>query len=160
MGDNWSTRQGARLAVTSAIVMLVLVTIAFAVAFAAASKSDTAPSPGISAQTYAIEVAAALDGATAAEGAVLIEAFQGNVCHVSGEGRIAPSFIDIGERAATRRPPLSAAQYLYESIVAPGAYLVEGYANAMPANFADRLSRAEIGRVSAYLLAGDGGWVR
>ena len=74
-----------------------------------------------------------------------------------GGGPRRASFVGVADRAATRRPPLTAAQYLYESIISPGAYLVEGYANAMPANFAGRLTQAEIGRIIAYLLSTPGG---
>jgi len=86
-------------------------------------------------------------------GEALLETYQCSICHIQGAGRVAPSFVGIGERAARRRPPLSAAQYLYESIVSPGAYLVDGFTNAMPANFARRLTKAEIGHIIAYLLS-------
>ena len=151
MADHLSTRQSARLAVKSAIALLILVTIVFAVAFVATSLPESAPTPAINAQTYATEVANALDGASESEGEALIETLQCSICHVSGADRVAPSFTGIGEKAAARRPPLSAAQYLYESIVAPGSYLVEGYANAMPANYTDRLTQAEIGHLIAHL---------
>ena len=152
MPDNGSTRQGNRLEVTLATGLLTLVTIGFAIAFAAASKPESTASPAIDAQSFATEVFEALAGASASEGEALIEVYQCAVCHVSGEGRVAPSFVGIAVRAETRRPPLSAAQYLYESIVSPGAYLVEDYANSMPANFADRLTQAQIGHIIANLL--------
>ena len=153
MADKLSTRQDLRPAVRFAIALLVLVAIVFAAAFAAASLPRSASGPAITAQSYATQVAAALDGASAAEGKLLIEAFQCSICHIAGAGRVAPSFADIAVHAGTRRPPLSAAQYLYESIVSPGAFLVDEYANAMPANFADRLTQAEIGHIIEYLLS-------
>jgi len=141
------------MAVTLAIALLIIVTIVFAVAFVATSTPESTSSPAIDAQSYATEVAAALEGSSASEGEALIEALHCSACHVSGEGRVAPLFIGLDERAATRRPPLSPAQYLYESIVLPGAYLADGYANSMPANFADRLTQAEIGHIIAFLLS-------
>ena len=153
MPDNGSARQGPRLAVALTIALLIIITIVFAVAFVATSAPESSSSPAIDARSYATEVAAALAGASASEGEALIEAFQCGACHILGEGRVAPSFTGIAARAATRRPPLSAAQYLYEAIVSPGAHLVEDYANAMPANFADRLTQAEIGQIIAYLLS-------
>lgn len=143
----------ARPAVVLAVALLVLVALAFAVAFAATSLPEAASISDIHAQSAATGVAAAMDGASPAQGEALIETYQCSLCHIQGEGRVAPSFSGIAERAATRRPPLSAAQYLYESIISPGAFLVEGYANAMPANFASRLTRAEIGHLIAYLLS-------
>ena len=136
------------------MALLVLVTLAFAAAFAAASLPDSAPRSAITALSYATEVAGALDGASAAEGKLLIETFQCSICHISGAGRVAPSISGIAEQARTRRPPLSAAQYLYESIVSPGAFLVGDYANAMPANFAERLTESQTGHIIAYLLSG------
>ena len=157
MADKASTRPGPRPAVTLAIALLILVAIVFAVAFAATSLYESAPSPVVDAGSYATEVAAALAGASASEGAALVEAFQCSACHILGDGRVAPRFPGLADRAAARRPPLSAAQYLYESIVLPGVYLVAGYADAMPANFADRLSQAQIGHIIAYLLSSTGG---
>ena len=160
MPDNDSRGQIPRIPVgltALAIALLIIVTIAFAFAFVATSRPESSSSAAIEAQSYATEVAAALAGASAAEGEALVEAFQCGACHVAGEGRVAPSFSGLAARAATRRPPLSAAQYLYESIVSPSAYLVEEYANAMPANFADRLTQAQIGHIIAYLLLTSGG---
>lgn len=153
MPDNGSKRHGPRMAVALTIALLIIVTIVFVVAFVATSAPELTSSPAIDAQSYATEVEAALVSASASKGEALIAAFHCGVCHVSGEGRVAPSFVGIAVRAETRRPPLSAAQYLYESIVSPGAYLVKDYANAMPANFADRLTQAEIGHIIAYLLS-------
>ncbi len=143
------------VALTAAL--LIIVGIVFAVAFVATSTPEATTSSSIDPQSYATEVAAVLIGASVSEGEALIEANKCGVCHVSGEGRVAPSFVGVADRAVTRRPPLTAAQYLYESIISPGAYLVEGYANAMPANFADRLTQAEIGHIIAYLLSTPGG---
>lgn len=146
-------RLSQRTAFAFTVALLIIVTVVFAGAFVASSTSKSTNSPAIDAQSYATDVAAALAGASVKEGEALIEAFQCSACHVSGEGRVAPSFTGIAAAAATRRRPLSTAQYLYESIVSPGAYLVDGYANSMPANFADRLTQAEIGHIIAYLLS-------
>ena len=90
------------------------------------------PSPG----AYSDEASEALIGARASEGAALVEEYNCIACHVLGDSRIAPRFQGVADRAGARRPVLSAAQYLFESIVDPGAFLVEGYNNAMPANYA------------------------
>lgn len=144
------------MAVGFALALLIVCLIAFAIAFAVSSTGKSSRSSTINAQSYATAVAAALAEASASEGERLIESLQCSVCHIAGKDRVAPSFAGIAARAETRRQPLSAAQYLYESIVAPGAYLAEGYANAMPANFGDRLTQAEIGHIIAYLLSVSG----
>ncbi len=100
----------------------------------------------------ATHVALALQDASATRGGALIVEYACSVCHIAGGGRVAPPFAGLADRAASRRPHLSAGQYLFESIVQPGDYLVAGYANAMPGNYAKRLSQAEIGHIIAYLL--------
>ena len=144
------------MAVALTIALLIMVTIVFAVAFVVTSGPESTSLSAVDAQSYATEVEAALAGASAAEGEALVEAFHCSACHILGEGRVAPLFNGIADRAANRRPPLSAAQYLYESIISPGAYLADDYANAMPANFADRLTQAEIGHIIAFLLSAPG----
>ena len=145
------TRQ-PQAAVHVTIALLVLITALFAAAFVAANAAGSTPVPAVMAGKYATEVSLALGSASAAEGEVLIEAFQCGVCHILGDRRVAPRFEGIAERAGKRRANLPAAQYLLESIVHPGAYLVESYANAMPGNYAARLTNEEIGHIIAYLL--------
>jgi cytochrome c551/c552 len=94
-----------------------------------------------------------LQNANADNGALLIEEYGCVACHRLGVASdVAPTFEGIAERAATRRPPLSAADYLYESIIDPAVYIVEGYQPAMPQNYPDRLSDQELGDIIAYLL--------
>ncbi len=62
---------------------------------------------------------------------------------------IAPSLAIVGALAGSRRPPLSAATYLYESLVYPNAFIVEGYNATMPI---PSLAPAELGALIAYLL--------
>ena len=127
--------------------------IAFFAAFIFASQPAGAPSSSIDAELYAAPVATALAGASPAAGEKLIAEYACGACHLAGDGRIAPLFPGIADRAIDRRPPLSAEQYLYESIVRPTAFLVPDYAGAMPINYADRLSQSEIGHIIAHLLS-------
>lgn len=62
---------------------------------------------------------------------------------------IAPSLDIVGALAADRRPPLSAATYLYESLVYPNAFVVEDYNPTMPIA---ALEPEELGALIAYLL--------
>ncbi|PYM47890.1 MAG: hypothetical protein DME14_13185 [Candidatus Rokuibacteriota bacterium] len=76
------------------------------------------------------------------------------VCHKIGEkGTRAPDLAGVGARAAKRKPGQSAKQYLIESLLDPGAYLVEGYPNIMPR--VDKppigLNRSELWAVVALL---------
>jgi hypothetical protein len=67
----------------------------------------------------------------------------------------------IGSRAETRfqasgytGQATSAAQYLFESIVLPNAYVVEGFQpNVMPQNYAGRISAQDVADLIAYMLS-------
>src|SRR5205809_5003116 len=76
------------------------------------------------------------------------------ICHRIGQpGTRAPDLAGVGARAAKRKPGLSAKQYIIESLLQPGAYLVEGYPNIMPQ--VDKppigLNRSEVWALVAFL---------
>src|SRR2546429_7561346 len=76
------------------------------------------------------------------------------ICHRIGQpGTRAPDLAGVGARAAKRKPGLSAKQYIIESLLQPGAYIVEGYPNIMPA--VDKppiaLNRSEVWALAAFL---------
>lgn len=126
---------------------------AFALALAwIISESSTPQTGSIRADSYADEAAAALNGADPDIGERLVTETDCAACHLAGDGRVAPLFAGIGSVAGARRPPLDARQYLYEAIVLPAAHLVDGYANAMPSDYGQRLATQEIGHMIAYLL--------
>lgn len=129
--------------------LLALAAILTVAAFAAASVPDASPATD---ETDATAVANALSAGSVSAGETLVEAYGCGVCHVKSEGRVAPLFAGIADRAAIRRPGIPAASYLYQSIVSPGAFLADDFANAMPANYRDRLTEAEIGSIIGYLL--------
>src|SRR2546428_8133190 len=55
------------------------------------------------------------------------------ICHRIGQkGTRAPDLAGIGARAGKTKPGMSAKQYILESLLQPGAYVVEGYPNIMP----------------------------
>jgi len=76
------------------------------------------------------------------------------VCHRIGQkGTRAPDLAGVGALAAKRKPGTEAKAYLIESLLDPGAYLVEGYPNIMPR--VDRppigLNRSELWALVAFL---------
>lgn len=76
------------------------------------------------------------------------------VCHAIGSpGARAPDLAGVGARAETREEGLSGEEYLYESLVDPNAYIVEGYEPIMPQMDAPptSLTDAEVTAVVAYL---------
>jgi cytochrome c oxidase subunit 2 len=79
-------------------------------------------------------------------------------CHLLEDagtlGAAGPSLEGIGTLAGSRQPGLDAQAYLMQSILEPGAYVVEGYvAGLMPADYGDRVSASEIEALVAYLSA-------
>ena len=153
-----STSKTARWPVYLVIGLFILVTIIFIVALALTTETElvvapTAAASQLTADTYMDKVKVLLQGADAARGAVLVEQFRCTACHREGAvNKIAPSYEGIAARAATRRPPLTAAAYIYESITNPTVYVVDGYNPAMPQNFAQQLSDRQLGDIIAYLL--------
>lgn len=137
------------------VIGLLIVFAAFFV-YELLSYDPTATAPAaepVSETAYAEQVAELLTDADPANGAVLIETYGCIACHRLGAANnIAPSYEGIAARAAERRPPMPAAAYIYESIVNPSAYVVEGYPNSMIQNFATQLSDRELGDIIAYLL--------
>ena len=137
------------------VALSVFLAVAISLVIAFISISSPAPSPreADDPSAYEAQVALALRDASASKGEELVETFACNICHVKAGGHVAPEFAGIAERAGKRRAPLPAADYLYESIVNPGAFLADGYSNSMPANFAARLTAQDIGHIIAYLLS-------
>ena len=71
-------------------------------------------------------------------------------CHSTGsDTRVGPGLSGIGARAETRTS-LSGDDYIRQSIREPGAFVVEGFANLMPAIFAN-LPDQDIADLLAYL---------
>jgi mono/diheme cytochrome c family protein len=75
------------------------------------------------------------------------------ICHRIGQkGTRAPDLAGVGARAGRAKAGLSAKQYLIESLVNPGAVVVEGYPPIMPA--VDKqmsLNRSELWALTAFL---------
>jgi len=66
---------------------------------------------------------------------------------------VGPSQAGIASRAGSRRPGYPAELYLYESIINPSAYLVEGFQDGlMPKTFRETLTPQEMADVIAFLL--------
>lgn len=76
-------------------------------------------------------------------------------CHGATNGA-GPALTGMGERAAERVEGLSAAEYLHQSIVEPGAFVVENFNNIMPATYGDQFSEDELDALVAYILAEGG----
>jgi mono/diheme cytochrome c family protein len=64
-----------------------------------------------------------------------------------------PSLSGVASRAATVRPGYSGEMYIYESIVYPNAYVVEGFQGGiMPTGFKNQLSEQQLADLVAFLM--------
>lgn len=100
------------------------------------------------------EIAALMPG-DPQRGAELVQANGCTGCHSldPNQTAVAPSWYNIANVAITRKEGMGPAAYLYESIVDPNAYVVEGYsAGIMPPNFGETLSPQDLADIVAYLL--------
>ncbi len=64
---------------------------------------------------------------------------------------VGPPLDHVGTVAATRRPGLSAEEYLRQSVVDPGSYVVPGYPDSMPRGLGDRISPEDLADLVQYL---------
>jgi cytochrome c2 len=98
---------------------------------------------------------------SAARGAQLFAQGRGDTppcstCHQTASGQfgfsLGPNLAGIGERARTRMDGLTAEEYLHQSILEPGRYIVSGYRNMMYADFKSHLTEQDVQDLIAYLL--------
>ncbi len=80
-----------------------------------------------------------------------------NACHALADaganGVLGPGLDGMGEVAASRVPGVGAREYILQSIIAPEAYLVEGFpSGVMPANFGEQIPAAQLEALVDYLL--------
>jgi len=67
--------------------------------------------------------------------------------------RLGPPLDRIGTVAETRIPGTSAEEYIRQSILDPGAYVVPGYQDSMPRGLGRDLSPTDLDALVAYLLS-------
>lgn len=78
----------------------------------------------------------------------------GRCHHIDGQGaRLGPDLSHIGTVAETRQPGTPAADYVRESILAPGAYVVPSYNDVMPRGLARTLPESDVDALVRYLVA-------
>ena len=78
-------------------------------------------------------------------------------CHEPSLGNlfraVGPPLDHIGTVAASRRTGLSAEEYLRQSVVDPGAFVVPGYPDSMPRGLQDRISGEDLAALVSYLAS-------
>lgn len=131
--------------------------------------ATTTPEPSPTAEPTSAPALSPIDRLVAvrdvANGAVLFETFQEAAnyacsnCHLptSEKTNIGPGLLNIKDRAANRVAGMTAAEYIYQSIVDSQSYTVEGFdPELMPQNWAEIYSDLEIFDIVAYLMTLEG----
>lgn len=145
--------------VNSPFIALFVIVMALCGMVASAQNTErVTPPPAVKVVTPAA-VEETLPG-DAEAGEVLFTTFQPaagiacSTCHRidTDERLIGPGLLHVGERAITRIEDYTAADYIRESILEPGAYIVEGYPDIMPKNFSAAFTEDEINDLTAFLL--------
>ncbi len=151
-GLNWRTL-GLPVYLSLALIAVVLVAVIVVMAQPPTVAPSAAP---VSADSYRARVDALLAMAHPEDAESIVQTYGCVVCHRDGaQNGLAPSWVGIAARAATRRPPMPAAAYIYQSITDPSAYVVSGFTDVMPKDFAQRLSDQQLADLIAYLLTPD-----
>jgi len=151
--EKTDAKRGSGLTIAIAITVLLLLMIGGIFLLEVFSFSQEPTTETETVEEIEARAAALLAQGDATRGETLIETYQCAACHVIGaQNNIAPAFDGLADRAGEQKPPLSAAAYIYESIVSPSAYIVDGYQNSMAQNFKERVSEQELADLMAYLL--------
>lgn len=76
-------------------------------------------------------------------------------CHQLGTdgGSVGPPLTHIGSVAETREPGMSGEDYIRESILDPGAYIVPGSPDTMPRGLTRGMSQEDLDDLVRYLLS-------
>ncbi|MCD4684793.1 MAG: cytochrome c [Anaerolineae bacterium] len=75
-------------------------------------------------------------------------------CHGAEDG-VGPSLATMHNNVPTRDTDQTPVDYVRQSILEPGAYLVEGYFNSMPQDFAAWLSEDDVAALTTFILEFD-----
>ena len=75
-------------------------------------------------------------------------------CHAAEAGPFAlgPVMTGISERAGSRIEGMSAEDYLHQSILEPGEFIVPGFRPMMPPTYGENLTEQDIEDIIAYLM--------
>jgi mono/diheme cytochrome c family protein len=75
-------------------------------------------------------------------------------CHGASDG-VGPGLASMRDTAPTRIEGMPPEEYVYQSIVDPGAFVVAGYANSMPTSYGTSLTAQQISSLIKFILEFD-----
>ena len=119
-------------------------------------ESDADFQQWLASQGAAKQQAAAAPADPFAAGKAAFNVYGCNACHALASagavGAIGPKLDGIGTRAGSTVAGQSAEEYIKTSILKPAAYMVPGFADLMPKDFAQRVTPADLDALVKYLL--------
>lgn len=149
MQDEQPTISKVPLLIAGGVFLVILGVFMYEfVTLSSKESSDFVHDEDITADSYMEIVAPLLVNADAGRGAEAMVRYGCTACHGNN---LAPAIDLIIENASQRRAPMTASAYIYESIVYPGAYTVEGFQNNMPRIYGETVSESDLGDIIAYL---------
>lgn len=119
-----------------------------------AAPTPTPPPVADSAPGVLPKTASGLPAGNAARGKTLFASNACSSCHAITKDQVlvGPSLYGTWNTAATRQPGVAAKDYMFESIVAPNAFVANGFAQGlMPASFAQSLTTQQLADLLAYM---------
>lgn len=152
MGQQKLNRRNAPVIVALLVLVIFAVfAVIMLVQFSHEPTVEATPEPP-SAESYRSRVDSLLAMGKPEDAEAALTKYACHACHIAGNTTIAPEWAGLVGIAAERRPPMPADAYIYESIVFPGVFVVQGYNDVMPHDFGARMSEQELADVLAYLL--------
>ena len=138
--------------------LLAVSAFVFVFALAACSSNSEEEITGVAVTPIPILVTIPTAGPSAvdaddpvANGEAVFKANACSACHSTGDNAlVGPGLAGVGDRAGSQVSGLSADGYLERSVRVPGEYVVDGFLNAMPANFSG-LTEGEMTDMIAFL---------
>jgi mono/diheme cytochrome c family protein len=127
------------------------------------TAQEVAAAPAPTGPVVGTDITQQLPAGNAQAGEALVTTLGCPACHITGPTGPAwlpqPGQPGIGERAAARiteadytGSATSPEQYLFESIVEPGKFIVPSFADVMPHNYGETLTAQNVADIIAYLL--------
>jgi cytochrome c551/c552 len=140
------------LPIVLAVVFLVVFSVIFIIELLDLSGEEGGlEDDEVTADAYMDVVTPLLVDADPARAPDLFDEYGCNSCHNNGLG---PTYTTIRANAAERRAPMQPEAYIYESIIHPGAFVVDPWQNNMPRNYDEQITDEDLGAMIAYLAGG------
>ena len=155
-----SEEQTRKPGIPKFIILICVVILGFAAYYVVSQRilpsSPATPAAAGGAGSKTLPDDADLQDGNADNGKSLFAKQACSACHVVEKGQsptVGPNLSNVGNRAATRQRNRTAAQYLWESMMSPNAFITPGFGTGlMPQDFRQKLASQDVKDLVAYLL--------